>query len=44
MVFPQELMIQSAGLYADPIGLCRLYWGHDTHGRLCVAAQMKVLV
>ncbi len=28
----------------DPIGVCPLYWGHDAHGRLCVASEMKVLV
>ncbi|WP_184672653.1 asparagine synthase B [Rhodanobacter sp. A1T4] len=28
----------------DPIGVCPLYWGHDTHGRLCVASEMKSLV
>ncbi len=27
----------------DPIGVCPLYWGHDTHGRLCVASEMKSL-
>ncbi|HZX78729.1 asparagine synthase B [Lysobacter sp.] len=28
----------------DPIGVCPLYWGHDDHGRLCVASEMKALV
>ena len=28
----------------DPIGVCPLYWGHDAHGRLCVASEMKALV
>ena len=28
----------------DPIGVCPLYWGHDTQGRLCVASEMKALV
>lgn len=28
----------------DPIGVCPLYWGHDSHGRLCVASEMKSLV
>ncbi|WP_430390093.1 asparagine synthase B [Dyella sp. 20L07] len=28
----------------DPIGVCPLYWGHDSHGRLCVASEMKALV
>jgi asparagine synthase (glutamine-hydrolysing) len=28
----------------DPIGVCPLYWGHDVHGRLCVASEMKALV
>jgi len=28
----------------DPIGVCPLYWGHDMHGRLCVASEMKALV
>ncbi|WP_184504676.1 asparagine synthase B [Rhodanobacter sp. ANJX3] len=28
----------------DPIGVCPLYWGHDAHGRLCVASEMKSLV
>jgi asparagine synthase (glutamine-hydrolysing) len=28
----------------DPIGVCPLYWGHDIHGRLCVASEMKALV
>ena len=28
----------------DPMGVCPLYWGHDTQGRLCVASEMKVLV
>ena len=27
----------------DPIGVCPLYWGHDTVGRLCVASEMKAL-
>jgi asparagine synthase (glutamine-hydrolysing) len=27
----------------DPIGVCPLYWGHDAHGRLCVASEMKAL-
>jgi asparagine synthase (glutamine-hydrolysing) len=28
----------------DPIGVCPLYWGHDSVGRLCVASEMKALV
>jgi asparagine synthase (glutamine-hydrolysing) len=28
----------------DPIGVCSLYWGHDSQGRLCVASEMKALV
>ena len=28
----------------DPLGVCPLYWGHDRHGRLCVASEMKSLV
>ena len=28
----------------DPFGVCPLYWGHDAHGRLCVASEMKALV
>jgi asparagine synthase (glutamine-hydrolysing) len=28
----------------DPIGVCPLYWGHDSEGRLCVASEMKALV
>jgi len=28
----------------DPIGVCPLYWGHDSQGRLCVASEMKSLV
>ena len=28
----------------DPIGVCSLYWGHDSEGRLCVASEMKALV
>lgn len=28
----------------DPIGVCPLYWGHDSQGRLCVASEMKALV
>jgi asparagine synthase (glutamine-hydrolysing) len=31
-------------LARDPIGVCPLYWGHDTQGRLCVASEMKALV
>ncbi|RDS79915.1 asparagine synthase B [Dyella monticola] len=27
----------------DPFGVCPLYWGHDAHGRLCVASEMKAL-
>ena len=27
----------------DPIGVCPLYWGHDSEGRLCVASEMKSL-
>jgi len=27
----------------DPIGVCPLYWGHDSEGRLCVASEMKAL-
>ena len=27
----------------DPLGVCPLYWGHDTAGRLCVASEMKAL-
>jgi asparagine synthase (glutamine-hydrolysing) len=27
----------------DPIGVCPLYWGHDGHGRVCVASEMKAL-
>ena len=27
----------------DPIGVCPLYWGHDAHGRICVASEMKAL-
>ncbi|WP_158884826.1 asparagine synthase B [Rhodanobacter sp. L36] len=27
----------------DPIGVCPLYWGHDRHGRLMVASEMKSL-
>ena len=28
----------------DPFGVCSLYWGHDSDGRLCVASEMKALV
>ncbi|MFD0737772.1 asparagine synthase B [Lysobacter koreensis] len=28
----------------DPLGVCPLYWGHDSHGRVCVASEMKALV
>lgn len=28
----------------DPIGVCPLYWGHDRHGRLWVASELKALV
>ncbi len=28
----------------DPIGVCPLYWGHDSVGRMCVASEMKALV
>jgi asparagine synthase (glutamine-hydrolysing) len=28
----------------DPIGVCPLYWGHDSQGRTCVASEMKSLV
>ncbi len=28
----------------DPIGVCPLYWGHDSAGRVCVASEMKALV
>ena len=28
----------------DPIGVCPLYWGHDDHGRMWVASEMKALV
>ena len=28
----------------DPLGVCPLYWGHDSHGRICVASEMKALV
>lgn len=28
----------------DPLGVCPLYWGHDRHGRVCVASEMKALV
>ncbi|MGQ4658950.1 asparagine synthase B [Lysobacter sp. F6437] len=28
----------------DPIGVCPLYWGHDSSGRLWVASEMKALV
>ncbi|MDI3261547.1 MAG: asparagine synthase B [Fulvimonas sp.] len=28
----------------DPLGVCPLYWGHDSVGRLCVASEMKSLV
>jgi asparagine synthase (glutamine-hydrolysing) len=27
----------------DPFGVCPLYWGHDSDGRLCVASEMKAL-
>ena len=27
----------------DPIGVCPLYWGHDSHGRVCVASEMKAI-
>ncbi len=27
----------------DPIGVCPLYWGHDGHGRVCVASEMKAI-
>lgn len=27
----------------DPVGVCPLYWGHDSHGRLCVASELKAL-
>jgi len=27
----------------DPIGVCPLYWGHDSEGRVCVASEMKAL-
>jgi asparagine synthase (glutamine-hydrolysing) len=28
----------------DPIGVCPLYWGHDSQGRLWVASEMKALL
>jgi asparagine synthase (glutamine-hydrolysing) len=28
----------------DPLGVCPLYWGHDSSGRLWVASEMKALV
>jgi asparagine synthase (glutamine-hydrolysing) len=28
----------------DPLGVCPLYWGHDSEGRLYVASEMKALV
>jgi asparagine synthase (glutamine-hydrolysing) len=27
----------------DPMGVCPLYWGHDSHGRVCVASEMKAI-
>ncbi|HEY4291940.1 asparagine synthase B [Luteibacter sp.] len=28
----------------DPLGVCPLYWGHDSEGRLYIASEMKSLV
>ncbi|MGN2244503.1 asparagine synthase B [Frateuria sp. GZRR33] len=30
-------------LARDPLGVCPLYWGHDTAGRLCAGSEMKAL-
>lgn len=35
---------QRAIIARDPIGVCPLYWGHDSDGRLWVASEMKALV
>ncbi|MEO6927193.1 MAG: asparagine synthase B [Rhodanobacter sp.] len=35
---------QRAIIARDPMGVCPLYWGHDSAGRLCVASEMKALV
>jgi asparagine synthase (glutamine-hydrolysing) len=31
-------------LARDPIGIIPLYYGHDEHGQLCVASEMKALM
>jgi asparagine synthase (glutamine-hydrolysing) len=46
-IFAFALWDRDAQLYLiarDPIGVCPLYTGHDTSGRLCVASEMKALV
>lgn len=46
-IFAFALWDGASGRYLvarDPIGVCPLYWGHDTQGRLCVASEMKALV
>ncbi|QDI03006.1 MULTISPECIES: asparagine synthase B [Xanthomonas translucens group] len=46
-IFAFALWDKAAGrvlIARDPMGVCPLYWGHDTHGRLRVASEMKSLV
>ncbi|WP_119718587.1 asparagine synthase B [Cognatilysobacter tabacisoli] len=46
-IFAFALWDRAAGrclIARDPIGVCPLYWGHDAHGRLMVASEMKALV
>ncbi|RAO76078.1 asparagine synthase B [Dyella jiangningensis] len=46
-IFAFALWDSEKGRYViarDPIGVCPLYWGHDSVGRLCVASEMKALV
>jgi len=45
-IFAFALWDRSAQRYLiarDPFGVCPLYWGHDSHGRVCVASEMKAL-
>jgi asparagine synthase (glutamine-hydrolysing) len=46
-IFAFALWDSAASRYViarDPLGVCPLYWGHDSEGRLCVASEMKALV
>ncbi|QNH20688.1 asparagine synthase B [Xanthomonas sp. GW] len=45
-IFAFALWDKAAGrvlIARDPMGVCPLYWGHDTQGRLRVASEMKSL-